>query len=123
MATVLEIPATTSPPRPAAAPTAKPVSGWLVSPLFDLIFMANLGWPVVVLLALQNLPWISEPLSFTQIYFLSTPHRWITLMLVFGDRDRFWKEPGALASSASVSSCSALPSLRSATTGPALKIR
>src|SRR5438128_995057 len=32
-------------------------------------------------------------LSLFQIYFLSTPHRWITLVLVFCDSDRFWKEP------------------------------
>ena len=35
----------------------------------------------------------SNPLSLFQVYFLSTPHRWITLVLVFCDSDRFWKEP------------------------------
>ena len=93
MATVLQFPTTASLPRPAAPAAGKSASGWLVSPLFDLLFMANLAWPVVVLLALRDLPWISEPLSFLQVYFLSTPHRWITLMLVFGDRDRFAREP------------------------------
>lgn len=92
MATVLDLPATISPPRPAA-PAVKPATGWLVSPAFDLVFMANLAWPIVVLLALRDLPWISQPMSFLQVYFLSTPHRWITLMLVFGDRDRFAREP------------------------------
>jgi hypothetical protein len=93
MSTVLDSPQTTAPPRPSAPAARKPVSGWLVSPLFDLLFMANLGWPALVFLAWRDLPWISQPLGFLQVYFLSTPHRWITLMLVFGDRDRFAREP------------------------------
>ena len=31
--------------------------------------------------------------SLFQVYFLSTPHRWITLVMVFCDSERFWKEP------------------------------
>jgi hypothetical protein len=93
MATVLDLPATDSAPRPSSPPALKPAAGWLVSPLFDLLFMANLAWPAIVLLALRDLPWINQPISFLQVYFISTPHRWITLMLVFGDRERFAKEP------------------------------
>lgn len=93
MATVLDVPAVSAPPRPIAPPSPKPAAGWLVSPLFDLVFMANLAWPVIVFLALRDLPWINQPITFLQVYFISTPHRWITLMLVFGDRDRFIKEP------------------------------
>lgn len=38
-------------------------------------------------------PAFTGPLSMAQLYFLSSPHRWITLVLVFCDPDRFWKEP------------------------------
>ena len=72
---------------------AKPIKRWLVSPWFDLLFLANLAWPVAVLLALLRPLDDSNPLSLFQVYFLSTPHRWITIVLVFCDSDRFWKEP------------------------------
>lgn len=75
---------------PAAAASTKT---WLVGPWFDLLFMANLAWPVAVLLALLRPLNETDPLSLFQIYFLSTPHRWITLVLVFCDSERFWKEP------------------------------
>jgi hypothetical protein len=77
------------PPTPPAR-AAKP---WLVGPWFDLFFVANLAWPAVALAALTGPDWVLGPLSAVQVYFLSTPHRWITLALVFLDRDRFWKEP------------------------------
>lgn len=80
-----------------AAPVAaspKPVKTWLVSPMFDLLFVANvLWWPLAVVLSLEAVPAIMGPLSLFQVYFLSTPHRWITLVMVFFDTDRFWKEP------------------------------
>jgi hypothetical protein len=86
-------------PHPVSAfPTpsvAAPVKRWLVGPWFDLLFLANIAWPVVV--ALYFLRPLTEDtpdlLTFFQIYFISTPHRWITLVLVFCDSDRFWKEP------------------------------
>lgn len=59
--------------------------GWVVSPAFDLLFLANLLWPVALL------PWLggpTGPLTFWQLYFLTTPHRWITLVLVAADADR-----------------------------------
>ena len=80
-------------PLPAAVSSAKPVKTWLVGPWFDLLFMANLAWPAAVLLALLRPLDDGSPLSLFQVYFLSTPHRWITLVLVFCDSDRFWKEP------------------------------
>src|SRR5438876_1109099 len=76
--------------RPARPRAAKP---WLVGPLFDLVFVANLAWPAVALLALAGPSWVLGPLTALQVYFISTPHRWITLALVFLDRDRFWAEP------------------------------
>jgi hypothetical protein len=80
-------------PFPATVPSVKSIKSWLVGPWFDLLFMANLAWPVAVLLALLRPLDETDPLSLFQIYFLSTPHRWITLVLVFCDSDRFWKEP------------------------------
>jgi len=82
--------AVTSPSTPAA----RPVRTWLVSPGFDLLFVANvLWWPLAVVLALGAAPAVMGPLTLFQIYFLSTPHRWITLILVFCDSERFWKNP------------------------------
>lgn len=81
---------------------AKPVKRWLVGPWFDLFFLANLAWPIAVLLfytrSLHRDASLGEVEEFDslvlfQMYFLSTPHRWITLVLVFCDSDRFWKEP------------------------------
>jgi hypothetical protein len=77
----------------SSAAVAKPLKAWLVGPWFDLFFMANLAWPIAVALALLHPLDPSSPLSLFQVYFLSTPHRWITLVLVFCDSERFWKEP------------------------------
>src|SRR4051794_6488065 len=88
--------AVADPPRtsaPAGVPTAPAARPWLVGPWFDLLFVANVLWPLVVLLALDGRSWVNRPLTVLQVYFLSTPHRWITLALVFGDRDRFWRQP------------------------------
>jgi hypothetical protein len=93
MSTVLPLPETMPRPQPKAPAASKPPSGWLIAPTFDLLFLANLTWPVIVLLALRDFAWINQPLGFLQVYFLSSPHRWITLMLVFGDRERFAREP------------------------------
>lgn len=72
----------------AVSQRAAPISsGWLVSPAFDLCFLANLWWPLVLLvgaLAGETDSWF----GFWQIYFLTTPHRWLTLLLVATDRDR-----------------------------------
>ncbi len=80
---------------PATSIAAKPTKTWLVGPWFDLLFLANLAWPVAGLLYFLRPSDAQGPdvLSFFQIYFLSTPHRWITLVLVFCDSERFWKEP------------------------------
>jgi hypothetical protein len=60
---------------------------WLVGPWFDLFCIANIAWPILIVLseAFQGL----TELQFWQIYFITTPHRWITLFLVFLDRERF----------------------------------
>ena len=62
-------------------------STWLVSPAFDVWFLANVGWVLAFLpgfLSAERTPHI----EFWQVYFLTTPHRWITLFLVAADPDR-----------------------------------
>jgi hypothetical protein len=61
--------------------------GWLVSPAFDLLFLANLGWLVALLPGFVSAEGTVH-VEFWQIYFLTTPHRWITLLLVATDPDR-----------------------------------
>jgi hypothetical protein len=62
---------------------------WLVSPWFDAFLIANIGWPVLLLWQLGDGFSGREGLQFWQIYFVTTPHRWITLALVFLDHERF----------------------------------
>jgi hypothetical protein len=69
-----------------AQPVRSERSGWVVSPAFDLLFIANVGWPLLLLPGLSS---HSETVvDFWQVYFLTLPHRWITLILVALDRDR-----------------------------------
>ena len=60
--------------------------GWLLGPWRDSLLLANLAWPLVLLLPLLGDD-LGE-LQFWQVYFVTTPHRWITLPIVFLDRDR-----------------------------------
>ena len=83
---------------PAVLPSAKAVKSWLVGPWFDLVFLANLAWPIAVFLTFVRPLDDGSSLSIFQVYFLWTPHRWITLVLVFCDSDRFWKEPAKFGS-------------------------
>jgi hypothetical protein len=62
-------------------------SGWIVSPLFDLLFFANLLWPLAFLPSYVS-PDGTPYLEFWQIHFIATPHRWLTLLLVATDVDR-----------------------------------
>jgi hypothetical protein len=109
-----------SPPPALAVPSAARTKAWLVGPWFDALFLANLAWPIIVLAAYQGFAWLNDPLTFLQVYFLSSPHRWITLVLVFCDRDRFAAQPwkfGGLAAAlvvgglALVGVAAAIPSL------------
>jgi hypothetical protein len=62
---------------------------WIISPAFDLCFVINLWWLLALLpQSLSAGVNLSAPVEFWQIYFLTAPHRWITLFLVAADPDR-----------------------------------
>ncbi|MDY3553347.1 hypothetical protein R5W24_002448 [Gemmata sp. JC717] len=65
---------------------SQPRTGWIVSPAFDLFFLANLGWLLLLLPGFASRS--DTAIDFWQIYFLTLPHRWITLVLVATDPDR-----------------------------------
>jgi hypothetical protein len=71
--------------RPQQAPPSPSI--WIVSPLFDLALIANLGWLFFLLPGFFPSDGVSH-VEFWQIYFITTPHRWITLLLVATDPDR-----------------------------------
>lgn len=74
--------------RPSAeAPAIR--SGWLVGPAFDLLLVANVAWPLLLLLQWGEGFAGRSGVQFWQLYFITTPHRWITLAIVFLDRERF----------------------------------
>jgi hypothetical protein len=60
---------------------------WLVSPAFDLAFISGAVWLLVFVPGSVTSD-ASTPLHFWQLYFLTTPHRWLTLLLVATDPDR-----------------------------------
>ena len=60
---------------------------WIVSPWFDLCLFCNLWW-LLAWIPLLVSPEGTSRLEFWQIYFLTTPHRWLTLILVATDADR-----------------------------------
>jgi hypothetical protein len=60
--------------------------GWLISPQFDLLFVANLGWLLLLLPGFSTSS--GTPIDFWQVYFITLPHRWITLIVVALDPDR-----------------------------------
>ena len=60
--------------------------GWVVSPAFDLLLLANVGWPLLLLPGVATAG--GTPIDFWQLYYLTLPHRWITLVLVAADADR-----------------------------------
>ena len=68
-------------------------NNWIVSPRFDLLFLANVWWLLAWapgFVTSEGTPHV----EFWQIYFLTTPHRWITLFLVATDPDRRGGRPG-----------------------------
>lgn len=69
--------------------------GWLVSSTFDLLFLANLGW---VLLFVPGIATRADTaVDFWQVYVVTLPHRWLTLIVVVTDPDRRAGIQGRLA--------------------------
>jgi hypothetical protein len=75
----------------AAAPTP-----WLVSPVIDALFVANLLWPLIWLVPQSPGYDGHDAVHFWQLYFLTTPHRWITLLFVLLDGDQLRDRRAAL---------------------------
>jgi hypothetical protein len=69
-------------------------AGWLVGPWFDALLIANVAWPLLALAQVGESFGGHSGLQFWQLYYVTTPHRWITLLLVFGDRERFHQRRG-----------------------------
>jgi len=63
-------------------------SGFLVGPVFDLLFVANLYWPLVLVADILGGETWHGGMLFWQVYFVTAPHRWITLLLVGLDRNK-----------------------------------
>jgi hypothetical protein len=61
-------------------------SPWIHSPLFDILFIANVSWVLLLIPAIIHTG--SGTVDFWQVYYLVMPHRWMTLFLVATDRDR-----------------------------------
>ena len=68
--------------------------GWLLGPWLDLFLVANIAWPLLLLAQLDEGFQSRDGLQFWQVYFITTPHRWVTLLLVFLDRERFQARRG-----------------------------
>ena len=73
--------------RSEAKSRAMGVGGWIVSPWFDILFFCNFFW-VLAFLPIYASPDGEPYIQFWMAYFLATPHRWLTLVLVASDRDR-----------------------------------
>jgi hypothetical protein len=76
-----------SPARSLAPDEPTPPSGWIVSARHDLALFANLAWVLAWLVFIAPADTFPR-VEFWQIYFLTTPHRWLTLVLVAVDPDR-----------------------------------
>ncbi|QDS96465.1 hypothetical protein FF011L_52760 [Roseimaritima multifibrata] len=61
----------------------------MFSPAVDLLFIANLFWPLLLLVDITGGITTHENLLFWQIYFITAPHRWITLILVAAEHDKY----------------------------------
>ena len=75
---------------------------WILGRSCDAFFIANIFWPV--LLMLQFAPGFEgrSGIQFWQLYFITTPHRWSTLLVVLLDRERFQQRKKAFVAVAVV---------------------
>lgn len=94
-----EVPLESAPPMSCAvnAPGDRPARRrrWLIGPWFDLLLVANVAWPLLVLIQWRDGFDGRAGLQFWQVYYVTTPHRWATLALVFLDRERFGERKAA----------------------------
>ncbi|MBA2115429.1 hypothetical protein [Bremerella alba] len=67
--------------------------GWILAPWLDLFLIANIFWPLLVLVQLDEGVSGRTTIEFWQIYFITTPHRWSTLGLVLLDRNPYRANP------------------------------
>jgi len=81
---VFSVPSVVKSPSSPAVPAE---SAWIVSPAFDLLFFANVAWLLAWLPAYSSGEGMTH-IDFWQLFFITTPHRWITLLLVTADPDR-----------------------------------
>jgi hypothetical protein len=89
-------------PRLSAVAPLRTNRQWLLSPALDCLLVANLFWPVLVLLQTAPGFYGTAGVSFLQLYFVTTPHRWITLAIVLTDRQRYRERRTAFAGIAAV---------------------
>lgn len=64
------------------------LGGFLFSPAVDLFFIANAFWPLLLFVDFFAGITTHQSLLFWQIYFVTAPHRWITLVLVSVDHHK-----------------------------------
>jgi hypothetical protein len=72
---------------PAVAPSRDVKPAWLFGRTVDTVLIANWWWPLLAV-AISAGGWVHSGLTWWQLYLMSSPHRWITLPLVFGEADR-----------------------------------
>ncbi|MCA8998963.1 MAG: hypothetical protein KDA80_18330 [Planctomycetaceae bacterium] len=77
-------------PQRATETPSNPRQGrqFLVGPIFDLFFLANLYWPLLFVIDFLGQEDWHHGLLFWQVYFVTAPHRWITVILVGADRTK-----------------------------------
>lgn len=68
--------------------------GWFLGPWLDLFLVVNIAWPLLVLLQSGDGFDGKAGVQFWQLYYITTPHRFITLLIVFLDRDRLAQRRG-----------------------------
>lgn len=76
-----------------ATTAARKRGSWIDGARFDLLFVANWYWPLFIVFALISTPTLESTVGFWMVYMLLTPHRWITLPLVFLDKERYAERP------------------------------
>ncbi|TWU18225.1 hypothetical protein [Allorhodopirellula heiligendammensis] len=74
--------------KPNSTESSQARGGFLFSPAIDLFFVANAFWPLLLMVDCFGGLTTHQSLLFWQIYFVTAPHRWITLVLVSVDHHK-----------------------------------